>query len=176
MRMWIPSWIHVYLLQSHQFGSSPFLQVSDYEADAEVCGPRLPEPCPLPVVSRYRSPTNCSWIGSPAVSRTLLPLPAKHSAVLHFQISGAADSYNYVNNVLTFALSSTAVQFLSRTLPNQFRVTLHPLQFSNFNGAGVVSTCSLSPLLRTLSYHRRNGCLLASAARTLVMAPLGEPL
>jgi hypothetical protein len=37
-------------------------------------------------------------------------------------------------NTLTIPLKPSGAAFLSKTAPNQFRVTLNPAQFSNFNG------------------------------------------
>ncbi len=80
--VWFISSVH---WQSHAFGSSPFLQASDYEADAELYG--------------------------------------------------FADTYALTSNALVLPLNADAVEMLSTTETNQFRVTLFPEQFSNYNGS-----------------------------------------
>ncbi len=61
---------------------------------------------------------------------------------------GFADSYSLTQTQLTFPLNSDANQVLTRSRTAQFRVTLYPEMFSNYNGAhcrggSVSAACSL---------------------------------
>jgi hypothetical protein len=54
--------------------------------------------------------------------------------------------YTWSGANIVFPLGKSTAGFLSKSQPNQFRITVNPPQFSNFNGGGYFCTAVTSEM------------------------------
>ena len=115
--------------QSRSFGSTPYLQASDYQTPANVT--IFPAPC----VSLPRMP--CA--GDAPMIRSVSARGQLQSPDQRCVYPACCTCrYSWVGTTLVMPINGTAaLGLLSTQAPNQFRVTVDPPQFSNFNGACV---------------------------------------